>query len=148
DASLHDDVTTSDRRCRERPGVSVHDDDAGHHVLAGGPADPTRDVDLRTVDEAASEVAETALEPDPAPGEDPDSERVLRPRVVDLDLLDALLVEEPAELEVDRPRRQISRVEASAMAVDLGDAWRLGERLREATRVIRDLALAYCRHTS
>ena len=92
-----------------RAGVAVDDDDAGHHVLAGRPADPAGDVDLGPVDQAATEVAEAAAEGDPAARQDPDAERALGARVQDGDVVDALLVEQAPELQVDLPRGQVLR---------------------------------------
>ena len=147
DATLDDEVAAAHRGARERAAVSVDDDDAGHHVLAGRPADPARDVDLRAVDEAAGEVAERALEADLAAAEDADAERVAPLRVLDDDLVDALLVEEAAELEVDRARRQLTCVERRDAVLDDRRARRLRDGLGEPARVVRDLPLAYRCHT-
>ena len=46
-----------------------------------GPTDPAGHRDLRAVVQAEPEVAEGALEPDPAALEDPDTDRMLRARV-------------------------------------------------------------------
>jgi hypothetical protein len=46
DLALDDQVTAAHRRPRERARVRVDHDDAGHHVLAHRPADPSLDVDL------------------------------------------------------------------------------------------------------
>ncbi len=105
-------------------------------------------MDLRPVDEPAGEVAERALEADPAAAQDPDAERVAALRVLDHDLVDALLVEQAAKLEVDRPRRQLARVEGRDAVLDDGVARRLGDRLGEPARVVGDLPLAYRCHTS
>ena len=113
-----------------------------HHVLAGRPADAALDVNLRAVDQAAAEVAEAAVEGDPAAGEDADAERVLRAGVEDGDVLHALLVEQPAQLEIDLTRRQALRVEDGSVAVDLGDARDGVAGLDEPARVVRDHALA------
>src|SRR5439155_22926018 len=130
-------------------GVRVDDDDARHHVLARRPADAALDVDLGSVAETAAEVAERAFEGDPAPREDADAERMLRARILDRDVGHAQLVEQPAQLEVDLPRRELLRVEARGRAVDLGDPRRLGVRLRQAARVVGDPAPAgYRLHTS
>ena len=51
----------------------------------------------------------------------------------------ARLVDEAAELEVDRPRRQVLRVEARVRPVDLRDPRCVRERLREPARVVGDL---------
>src|SRR5581483_10095869 len=132
-----------------RADVPVHDDDAGHHVLAGRPADAAVDRDLRAVDEAAAEVAEAALERDAAAREDADAERVLRARVQDRDVGEALFVEEAPQLQVDLPRRQVVGVERRAPVLDLRDARCVGVRLGEPARVVRDAALTgYRCHTS
>src|SRR4026208_564063 len=47
-AALADRVAAAHRRARERAGVRLDHDDAAHHVLAGRPADPARDGDLRS----------------------------------------------------------------------------------------------------
>src|SRR5919201_1057029 len=89
-----------------------------------------------------------AREGDAAASEDPDAERVLRAGVLDRDVLDALLVEQPPQLEVDLPRRKVVRVEARAVPVGLGDARRLRVRLREPAGVIPDSAFPYRCHAS
>src|SRR3954447_5007835 len=148
DAALDEEVASAEGGARERAGVRVDDDDARHHVLAGRPADAAGDVDLGPVDQAAAEVAEAPFVGDAAPGENADADRVLRARVAHGDVLDALFVEKAPQLEVDLPRRQVVRVEARPGAVDLGNARRLGIRLRQAARVIRDPPLASYRcHT-
>jgi len=142
-----EDVAAANGRGGQRARVAVDDDDAGHHVLAGGPADAARDVDLGAVDQAAAEVAEAAAERDAAAREDADPERVLRAGVLHGHVLDALLVEESAQLEVDQPGGEVLRVEGRLAVLDLGGARRLGEGLREPARVVRDPALAYRCHT-
>ena len=111
---------------------------------------PTRPLhmDLRPVDQPAGEVAERALERDLAAAQDPDSERVASLRVLDDDLVDAFLVEEATELEVDRPRGQIARVERRHAVLDHCVARCLGDRLGEAAGVVGNLPLAYRCHTS
>src|SRR3954468_11854166 len=134
DAAVDDEVAAADRGPGERAGVAVDDDDARHHVLARRPADAALDVDLGPVDQPAAEVAERAVERDPAAREDADAERVLRARVQHRDVLDALLVEEPAQLGVDLPDREVARVELRAVAVDLRDARGRSVDLDEAAR--------------
>ena len=97
--------------------------------------------------ESAGEVAERALEADPAAAQDADSERVPALRVLDDDLVDAFFVEQPTKLEVDRSRRQVARVEGRDAVLDDGGARCLRDRLGEPARVVRDLALAYRCHT-
>jgi hypothetical protein len=131
----------------QRAGVPLHDHDARHHVLAGRPADPTLDEDLGPVDQPAAEVAEAAGERDPAARQDADAERMLRSRILDRDVLDALFVDEAAELEVDQPRGEVVRVEGRPLAVDARDLGRFGVRLGEAARVVGDPPLSYRCHT-
>src|SRR3712207_4006481 len=90
--------------------------------LAGSDTAAAGDVDLRPVDQPAPEVAEAAGERDAAAGEDADPERVAGARVGHRDVGDALLVEQPPELEVDLARGQLGGVEHGARAVDLGGA--------------------------
>ena len=142
DAALDDEVAAAERGARERAGVAVDHDDAGHHVLAGRPADPALDVHLGAVDDPAAEVAEAAVEGDLAAGEDADAERVLGARVAHRHVGDALLVDQPAQLEVDLPRREVVRVELGRGAVDLGDLRDRCVRLGEAARVVADRVLA------
>ena len=99
-------------------------------------------MNLRAVDQAAAEVAEAAVEGDPAAGEDADAERVLRAGIEDGDVLHSLLVEQPAQLEIDLARRQALRVEDGSVAVDLRDARDGVAGLDEPARVVRDHALA------
>src|SRR5581483_8682287 len=129
----------------------------GVRPLAGDAVDPeggdlAGDVDravVHRVDEAAAEVAEAALERDAAAREDADAERVLRARVQDRDVGEALLVEEAPQLQVDLPRRQVVGVERRAPVLDLRDARCVGVRLGEPARVVRDAALTgYRSHTS
>jgi hypothetical protein len=111
------------------------------------PADAALDADLGPVDQAAPEVAEAAVERDPAAGEDADPERVLRAGVEDRHVGDPLLVDQPPQLGVDLARRERVRVERRAVAVDLGDARGCPVDLDEASRVVRDPRLAYRCHT-
>src|SRR3989337_2748276 len=81
---------------------------------------PTRPLTTRSPPRsAAPEVAEAAVEGDAAAREDADAERVLRPGVQDGDVLQALLIQEPAQLEVDLTGRQVLGVEHRPVAVDL-----------------------------
>src|ERR1700680_1242335 len=98
DPALDHEVAAADGCSSERPGVFLDDDHAGHHVFADRPADPSGDNDLGTVNDAKAEVAEAALEPQLAAGQDPDADRVLGARVQHGHVFDALLVEEPLEL--------------------------------------------------
>src|SRR5262249_41566275 len=66
DAAVDDEVTAAERRPGQRARVPGDRDYAGHHVLAGRPADAAGDVDLGPVDEPAAEVAEAAGEGDAA----------------------------------------------------------------------------------
>src|SRR5918999_711312 len=141
--ALDQQATASQGGSGQRAGVPVDDHDAGHHVLARGPADSAGDVDLGPVDQAAAEVAERALEGDATAREDPDAERVLGAGVLHGHVLDPLLVQEPAELKVDLPGREVAGVEDGLLPVDLGDLGDVGERLGEAARVVGDRPLAY-----
>ena len=128
------------------PAFAVDHDDARHHVLARRPADATLDVHLGAVDDAAAEVAEAAVEGDLAACEDADAERMLGARVPHRDVGDALLVDQPAQLEVDLPGRQVVRVELGRGPVDLGDLRYGRVRLGKAARVVADRVLAYRSH--
>jgi hypothetical protein len=87
------------------PALPLDDDDARHHVLAGGPADAPLDVDLRAVDEAAGRVAEAALERDLAALQDADADRVLgTPEFCMVTFGDAGARRAGAQLEVDLAR--------------------------------------------
>src|SRR5207248_4428769 len=113
------------------------------------PADPALDVHLRPVDQAAAEVPQAAVERDLAAGEDGHAERVLRARVAHRHLLDALLVEQPAQLQVDLACGHRMRVELGRFAVDLGDPEHGGVGLDQSPRVVGDAAFAHYRvHTS
>src|SRR5262249_35458343 len=96
DVAAHHHVAAAQRGAGQRAGVLVDEDDAGHHVLGHRPADPPGDVDLGPVDEAAAEVAEAALDDDPAAGQDAHREGVPGARVADGHLGDALVVDEAA----------------------------------------------------
>src|SRR6201997_5166675 len=148
DLTLDDEVAAAHGGPGQRARVRVDHDDAGHHVLAHRPAHAALDVDLGAVDDAAAEVAETAVEGDLAAGEDADAERVLGARVEDGDVGDALLVEQPAELEVDLARGEILGVEDGPVAVDVGDHRHRVVDLDEAARVVADHPFAgYRVHT-
>src|SRR5205814_5205938 len=100
--------------------------------------DAALDVDLRAVDHPAAEVAEAAVKRDLAAREDADAERVLRTGVEDGDVLHALLVEKPAQLEVDLARREILRIEDRLVALDVRDLRDGVVDLDEAARVVGD----------
>jgi hypothetical protein len=68
-----------------------------------------------------------------------------RGRVEDRHIPDAFLINEPSQLGVDLARGEILGVEASAVAVDLGDARDLVVELDEAAGVEQDLGLAAVR---
>src|SRR2546425_4952281 len=68
--------------------------------------------------------------------------------IVDDHLADALFIEQSAQLEVDRARRQLGRVEPADAVLDLRDARRLSVRLCEPARVVGDALLSYRCHTS
>ena len=148
DAALDHEVAAADGRAGQRAGVAVDHDHARHHVLAGRPAHAAGDVHLWPVDHAAAEVAQAALERDLAAGEDAHADRVLRAGVLHRHVGDALLVQQPAQLEVDLARGQVARVEHRPLAVHLGHLGDLGVRLRQPAGVVGDLALAYRVHTS
>jgi len=110
---------------------------------------PTRpgDANLGAVDQAAAEIAETAVERDLAAREDADAKRVLRARVLNGHVSHTLFVQKPAQFEIDQTGRQVFCVEGCAITVDLGDARRLGVRLGKPPRVVGDAALTYRCHT-
>src|SRR5262249_28074856 len=113
------------------------------HVFRHRPADPAGDPDLRPVDQAAAEVAEAAVDGDPAPGEDADRDRVLGARVLDRDVGDALVVDQPAQLQGDLAGGQVGGVEdrraGIALALDDRVLRGLGVRLGQAAGVVADL---------
>src|SRR6478736_3614336 len=146
--ALDDQVAAAQGGAGQRACIAFDDNDAGHHVLAGRPADPAGDVHLGAVDHAAAEVAEAALERDLAAGQDADTERVLGARVLDRDVGDAALVEQVLQLQVDLAGGELGRVEHGRRAVHLGDVGDGCIRLHQPAGVIRDLALAYRFHTS
>src|SRR3954464_6912173 len=78
DLALDDQVPAAQRRAGERAGVGLDHHDARHHVLGHRPADAAVDLELRAVAQPAAEVAEAALEGDPAALEDRDAQRVAR----------------------------------------------------------------------
>src|SRR5215470_8820986 len=149
DVAADHDIAAAQRRAGQRAGVLVDDDHARHHVLGHRPADPPPHVDLRPVDEPAAEVAEAAVDGDPAAGQDAHGEGVFRARVEDGHVPDALVVDEPAELQVDLPGGQLGRVEHRRgpvrAALHRRGPRRLGVGLGQAAGVIADLHLF---HTS
>src|SRR4051794_1401346 len=147
-AALDDQVAAAQGGTGQGAGIALDDNDAGHHVLAGRPADPAGDVHLGAVDHAAAEVAEAAVERDLAAGQDADAKRVLGARVLDRDVGDAALVEQVLQLQVDLAGGELGRVEHGGRAVHLRDVGDVRIRLHQPTGVIRDLALAYRFHTS
>src|SRR5450755_1988663 len=145
DLALDDHVAAAQRGAQQRSGVAVDRHDAGHHVLARGPADAAGDQHLRAVDDPAGEVAEAALEGDPAAGQDPRAERMARAGVQHRDVAHALLVEQPAQLEVDPARGQLVGVERGAVAVDLADSRDHLVELDEPARVVAGLSVQAAR---
>src|SRR5215467_13327971 len=142
DVAAHHDVAAAERRARQRACVLVDDDHARHHVLGHRPADPPLYLDLRPVDQPAAEVAEAAVDRDPAAGQDAHRDRVLRARVEDRHVADALVVDEAAKLEIDLPGGQLGRVEygggAVRAALDRRGPGCLGAGLGQAARVVGD----------
>src|SRR5207245_837479 len=149
-AALHHDVAAAERRAGQRAGVLLDDHDAGHHVLAHRPAHAALDHDLGPVDDAKPEVPQAALEPNAAPGQDADAQRVLRAGVLHRDVADAALVQQPAQLQVDLPCGQAGRVERRLLAHDVRDLRGPGVGLGQAARVVGDPAFAggHSVHTS
>src|SRR6185369_6327929 len=98
DVALDDEAAAPQRRSGERTGVALHHDHAGHHVLGDRPPHSSGDLDLGAVDQAATEVAEAALEPDPAARQDRDAERMAGAGILHGHVGDALLVDQPAQL--------------------------------------------------
>src|SRR6266516_2969469 len=140
DVAAHHQVAAAQGRARQGTGVLVDQHHAGHHVLRHRPADPAGDLHLRAVDQADTEVAEAALEADPAALQDADADRVFGPRVADHHVVDALLVDEPAQLQVDLAGAHLGGVEdrAPALPVDLGDPRDRRGRLGEPAGVVGD----------
>ena len=68
DVALAHEIAAAQGRAERRAGVLLDDDRAGQHVLGARPADAALDADVRTVDQAAAEVAEAALESRAASG--------------------------------------------------------------------------------
>src|SRR6185295_571688 len=62
DIALAHQVAAADRRAEGGAGVLLDHDPAAQHVLRARPADPAGDRDVRTVDQAAAEIAEAALD--------------------------------------------------------------------------------------
>src|SRR5215472_6399147 len=139
DVAADHDVAAAQRRSGQRPGVLVDQDHAGHHVLGGRPADPAGHADLRPVDQAAAEVAEAALDGDRAASENADGDRVLGPGIEYGDVLDSLVVDQAAQLEVDLPGGELGRVEYGSATLDSRDLGRLRVGLGQPAGVVTDL---------
>jgi hypothetical protein len=92
---------------------------AGHHVLGDRPAHASGDLDLGTVDQPTAEVAEAALEPYPAAGQDGDAEGVLGARIPHGHIGDPLLVDQPAQLGVDLAGGHLASLDHRALPIDL-----------------------------
>src|SRR5271169_129889 len=60
--ALTDEVATAERRAEGRARVLLDHHRSGEHVLGARPADAACDVDVRSVDQAAAEIAETAFD--------------------------------------------------------------------------------------
>src|SRR6201996_4701142 len=133
--ALDHEVAAADGRAGQRPGVALNHANTGHHVLARRPADAPGDVDLWTVDHPQREVAERPLKPQPTPGQDPRAQRVLGAGVEDRHVAHALLVQEPAQLQVDPARGQAARVERGAVAVNLRHAGDAGVALHQSAGI-------------
>jgi hypothetical protein len=141
-ASADHDVPAAKRGAGQRAGVLPDAHHARHHVLAARPADPPLDLDLGTVDDAQAEVPKAPLEADAAPGQDAHAQRMLGARVLHRHVIDALLVQEPAKLQVDLAGRQPLRVERGSLAHDVRDLEDLRVWVGEAPCVVGDPALA------
>ena len=113
----------------------------------GRPADAAGDADLRAVDEPAAEVAEKPSKLILQRVRIPTPSECFAPGFQDGHLLDALLVQQAAELEVDLARREVVRVEGSDPVFDRRRTRRVRERLGQAARVVRDATLSYRCHT-
>ena len=107
DLALDDEVAAAQRGAGQRARVALDHDDAGHHVLARRPADAAVDLDLGPVDDAAARssrgcpskvILQRVRIPTPS--------ECLAPGLQHGDVLDPLLVDQPAQLEVDLTRRQ------------------------------------------
>jgi hypothetical protein len=114
-------------------------DDPRHHVLGHRPPHAPIDLHLRAVDEADAEVAEAALEGDPAAGEDADAERVPGRRIENGYFLYALLVDQPSQFSIDLASREVLGVELRALSVYFGDVRDLVVELDEAAGIEEDL---------
>src|SRR6266851_296706 len=150
DAALDQHVPTADRGRRERPGVLFDHDHPRHHVLAGRPSDSPGDDHLRPIDHAEAEVPEAALKPDATPGQDADADGVLGAGVAHCHLGHALLVEEPAQFQVDLAGGQLGGVEPGRLTGDLRDLGNGRERLGQPSGVVGDASRAgrfYSDHT-
>ena len=135
----------------QRAGVGLDHDDAGHHVLARRPAHAPGDVDLRPVDHAQGEVAQGPVEAKLATGEDARSQGMLGAGIEHRDVGDALLIEQPPQLQVDPPGGHVARVERRLVAVDLGDLRDAGVELDQPAgvehRLLRGRRLFHRVHT-
>ncbi len=118
--------------------------------LAGRPSDSPGDDHLRPIDHAEAEVPEAALKPDATPRQDADADGVLGAGVADRHLGHALLVEEPAQFQVDLAGGQLGGVEAGRLTGDLRDLGNGRERLGQPSGVVGDASRAgrfYSDHT-
>ena len=147
--AFHDEVAAADGGTGQRPGAALDGDDARHHVLGHRPADTAVDGHLWPVDEPAGEPARAALKVNAAALQDPDRQRVLRGRIQDGDVGDAVVVDELAQRHVDLPDGQIGCIEARPAAVHLDVVGHLGMGLDQAPGVVGDAAAGtYTCHTS
>src|SRR5262249_52361015 len=74
DIALADEIAAADRGPERGAGVLLDAHGARQHVLGAGPADAALDLDVRPVDQAATEIPEAAVDDEMEPVEDADGD--------------------------------------------------------------------------
>src|SRR3984957_11353399 len=123
-----DEVAAAQRGAESRSRVLVDDHGPGEHVLRARPADTALDVDVRSVDQAAAEIAEAAFDGEVQPVEDADCQRMLGARILHHHAAVAL-VHEFAQLQIDFARTHRTGVELRALFEVDFECLRRGEPL-------------------
>src|SRR5512134_105103 len=114
DIAAADEIAAADGGAELRAGILLDQDGSAHHVLGAGPADASRDPHIRSVDQAAAEIAERAVDDEIEPVQDADRDRMLGAGIADDDGAVAVL-HQFADAQVDGVGGEIRGVDLAAL---------------------------------
>src|ERR1700682_3991083 len=128
DVALAHQITATDRGAEGRARVLLDHYGSGEHVLGARPADPALDADVGSVDQPATEIAQTAFDREIETVENADRQGMLGAGVLHHDAADAL-THQLAQFQIDLARGHGGGVELRALLeIDLEGLW-IGEAL-------------------